>query len=73
VEAPRGVALNDEAGSIRARFGRAERLGRLAPLALSAVLVEAHLWIVARNATLSLPMSCKMPFFPAQAAFTNRG
>ncbi len=73
VEAPGRVALDHEAGSIRARGGHAERLGRLAPIALSAVLVEAHLWIVARNATVSLPMCCKMPFSPAQAAFMNRG
>ena len=37
---------------------------------LAAVRVEAHLWIVARTATVPLPTCCKTRLFPAQAAVT---
>ena len=66
VQAPRIVSLDHESG-FRARPSRlSERLRRLPGSALAPILVEAHLWIVARSATRSLPIGCKMPLFPAQ-------
>ena len=69
VEPPGGVALNDETRSLGCAGSPSERLRRLPSAALAMVLVEAHLWIVARSATVSLPRGCKKDFLPAQTAF----
>ncbi len=67
VETPRVVSLDHES-RLRARSSRlAERLRCLPGTALPAIFVEAHLWIVARFATLSLPTGCTLTLFPAQA------
>jgi hypothetical protein len=47
VEPPRRMPLNDEAKTLARRLRVSERLRRLAGLPAPAVLVEAHLWIVA--------------------------
>jgi hypothetical protein len=47
VEPSRRVPLNDEARLVRWRFYLPERLRRLVGLSPPAVLVQAHLWIVA--------------------------
>jgi hypothetical protein len=68
VEPPRGVSLDDEPRPLARGRSSSERLGRLPRTTLRLVVVERHLWIVARNATRSLPTGCKMPLFPAQTA-----
>ena len=73
VQPPRGMALDHEARSLVRPVAPVERLGRPVAAALTAVLVEAHLWIVARTATCSSPTGCKMGVFPAQTALGNRG
>jgi hypothetical protein len=67
------MPLDDEATLLGALRRSTERLGRLPFPALATVLVEAHLWIVARSATLSLPIGCIRTFFPAQTPFGDRG
>jgi hypothetical protein len=47
VEPPRRMPLNDEAKPLARRLRVSERLRRLAGFPATAVLVEAHLWIVA--------------------------
>jgi len=69
VEAPRGMPLDHEAKLLGVALFGAERLRRLPRIPLPAVLVEAHLWIVARNATRSLPRCCNTRFFPAQTHY----
>jgi hypothetical protein len=67
------MPLDDETGPVSGLRRATEGLRGLAATALSTVLVEAHLWIVAGTATVSLPRGCKMTFSPAQAAFSGRG
>ncbi len=73
VETARGVPLHDETRRCDIAVILAEGLRGLPGSALLPVLLEAHLWIVARNATRSLPTSCKMRLFPAQTALHTRG
>ena len=69
VEPPRRVPLDDEPRPLALASDASERLRRLPRTALAPVLVEAHLWIVARSATLSLPTAARCALFPAQTAF----
>jgi hypothetical protein len=73
VEATRGMSLDDEARKPALSRALAEGLGRLGRPAPAPVLVEAHLWIVAINATLSSPTSLRFRLFPAQKGFLPRG
>src|SRR5262249_13795096 len=73
VEPPRRVALDDKAQVGGRRCRGPERLGCPVTTALAAVLVEAHLWIVARSATSSLPTRCRKDVFPAQSTLLRRG
>jgi len=66
------VALDDEAGAL-AFLCATEWLRRLPAAPLAAVLVEAHLWIVAIDATLSSPTARRFGVFPAQLDFRCRG
>jgi hypothetical protein len=72
VQPARSVPLNHETGPISGR-GVPERFGSSVRLPAPPVLVEAHLWIVARNATLPSPSGCITLFLPAQDPFVNRG
>ena len=47
VEPPRSMSLDDETWPISDRLGLPERLGRVTRLPTLAILVQAHLWIVA--------------------------
>jgi hypothetical protein len=47
VEPPRSVSLDDETWLISGRLELPERLGRVTRLPTLAILVQAHLWIVA--------------------------
>jgi hypothetical protein len=47
VEPPRSVSLDDETRPISDRLGLTERLGSVTRLPTLAILVQAHLWIVA--------------------------
>jgi hypothetical protein len=67
------MPLDDEATLLGPLRRSTERLGRLPLAALAPVLVEAHLWIVARSATLSSPIGCMSTFLPAQTPFGDRG
>jgi hypothetical protein len=53
------MALDDEARLAQALPLASERLRRAFRVPFAPVLVEAHLWIVAMNATLSLPIGQK--------------
>ncbi len=73
VEPPRGVTLDHEPWT-RATLRRiSERLRGAAAAPLPLVLAEAHLWIVASIATLSLPTGCRFEDSPAQKRFRGRG
>jgi hypothetical protein len=73
VEAPRVVPLDHEPPLTRTRVPAAEGFRRLPAVTLALVLVEAHLWIVARYATRSLPTRCTPVVSPAQPPFRYRG
>ena len=73
MEAAGVVSLDHEARLALPWVLAAERLGRLPSAALALVLVEAHLWIVSRDATRSLPTRCMLGFFPAQTLVRCRG
>jgi hypothetical protein len=65
VQASCVVPLDYEARVTRTCLPSAEGFRRLSAVTLALVLVEAHLWIVARYATRSLPTRCTPVFFPA--------
>jgi hypothetical protein len=66
VETPRIVALDDETRFTTTFLAATEGLRRAFPVPFPPVLVEIHLWIVAMDATLSLPTGPKCENFPAQ-------
>ena len=73
VEATRVVPLDHEARPVAGVVAASERLRCLPRTALTPVLVEAHLWIVARSATRSLPTGCKITPFPCSDRIRGRG
>lgn len=68
MEATRVVPLDHEARSVARVAAASEGLRCLSRTTLTPVLVEGHLWIVARSATRSLPIGCKISLSPAQTA-----
>jgi hypothetical protein len=74
VQTPCGVALYDEARPLGAAVrSLAEGLRSFPRTAFLAVVVEAHLWIVAINATLSSPTRLFLEKSPAREAVRCRG
>jgi hypothetical protein len=67
------VALDHEPGLAPALGSGPEWLWGAFPVPLPAVLVEAHLWIVAMNATISLPSGQNSENIAAQRHFPNGG
>jgi hypothetical protein len=71
VETPRVMTLDDEA-RLAARLPFAsERLRRAVRMPFPSIFVETHLWIVAMDATLSLPTGQKSENLPAQKDFKS--
>jgi hypothetical protein len=67
------VALDHEPEAVAAGRALTERLGRRLLPTSAAVFVEAHLWIVASDATLSSPTARRFVLFPAQSGIASRG